>query len=143
VNVTYTNQPPTSLSPPNVQAQSFVKTLHTNDYLSVTVSGPNADDYHLIVNSGGSDGAQMEKSDGHYPPIPSVPGQIYALRAQQYVKGVSDGTDPWSPFSKPITLTANARVRSVRVFLSISGVLNPGTGIRQYAGGSTRGMMGL
>jgi hypothetical protein len=143
VNVTYTNQPPTTLSPPNIQVQSFVKTLHTNDYLSVTVSGANASDYHLIVNSGGSDGPQMEKSDGNFPPVPSVPGKTYALRAQQYYKGVTDGTDPWSPFSTPILVVANARVRSVRTFLSISGVLNPGTGVRQFAGSSTRGMMGV
>ena len=144
LKITYTNQPPPpKLPPPNVQAQSFVKTLHTNDYLSVTVSGSNAGDYHLIVNSNGSDGPQLEKSDGHFPPIPSVPGRTYALRAQQYYKGITDGTDPWSPFSTPIVVVANARVRSLRTFLSISGVLNPGTGVRQYAAGSTRRMMGV
>jgi hypothetical protein len=141
LNITYTNPPPPTLPPPNIQAQSFVKTLTANDYLSVTVSGANSDNYNLIVNTDGTDNAQQNSSNGNYPPIPSVPGKAYALRAEQHIKGYG-----WSPFSTPITVIANPRVRSLRTFLSISGVLHPGTRVRQYAAAnrnSTGIMMGL
>jgi hypothetical protein len=147
LNVTYAPGPPSSkFPPPNVQAQSFVKTLNNNDYILVSVSAANSDGYNLIVNSGGTDEAQQHSDDGSFPPVPTIPGRAYSFRAEEHNTGSGQNAPGWSLFSTPITVIANPRVRSLRTFLSISGVLNQGAGVRRYTlntVGSTRIMMGL
>ena len=146
MNITYTSPPTFHPPPPVVQVASIAKTLGAGDYLDVTVIGSNSDSYNLIVNVDGADDAQRNSSDGRFPPIPSTPGKEYFLRAEQHNKGSAGGAPMWSPFSQPTAIIAVSRVRAVRNFLGLSGVLNPGTGVRQYASrtaGSIRIMMGL
>jgi hypothetical protein len=145
MTITYTSPPIYQVPPPIVQAVSVPKTLGAGDHLDVTVIGGNSDSYNLIVNDG-EDEAQRGSSDGLFPGIPSTPGTRYFLRAQQHNKGSAGGPPMWSAFSKATPIVAVARMRAVRNFLSLSGVLNPGTGVRQYASRSAdsiRTMMGL
>ena len=146
MNITYTSPPTYHPPPPVVKVSSIPKTLEAGDHLDVTVLGSNSDSYNLIVRVDGEDDAQRNSSDGTYPPIPSIPGKEYFLRAEQHNKGTSGGVPAWSPFSTPTPIVAVPRVRAVRNFLGLSGVLNPGTGVRQYASrtvGSTRTMLGI
>jgi hypothetical protein len=146
MNITYTAPPQQKALPPAVQVASIVKTLSAQDHLDVTVIGSNSDNYNLIVNSDGQDQVQRSSNNGIFPSIPSIPGKQYLLRAQQHNKGSATIPRMWSAFSTPTLIVASPRVRSLRMFLVISGVLKPGTTVREYAAStqaSTRTMMGV
>jgi hypothetical protein len=146
ITITYTSPPQQKPPPPSVQVASIVKTLSAQDHLDVTVIGSNSDNFNLIVNSNGQDQAQRSSGNGIFPGIPAVPGERFLLRAQQHNKGSGTNAVMWSLFSTPTPIVASPRVRSLRIFLVLSGVLNPGTAVRQYAAtakASTRTMMGI
>ena len=140
------NPPGGLLTPPNIQISSSVKTLTSNDQLNVTVYAtipPPVDQYQIRWDYRGEYQGQINSKDPWFS-IPSVPGGVYAIKAQQ--RGVDFNGDPWSAWCSPVTYVASRRVRSLRVFLSVSNVLGPDVGVRQYAGsnnGSTRTMMGI
>jgi hypothetical protein len=144
--MTYTTPPPPPKpAPPQVVPTPYIKTLTTPDHIDIATTASNCDGYNLIVNIDGGDTPQLSNSQGQFS-IPSTPGRRYAFRAEQHNKG-SDVIPPsWSLFSTPVVLVAPPRTRSIRAFLNISGILQQGTGIRQYTiptQGSTRTMMGL
>jgi hypothetical protein len=145
-SVTYPAPPPTSgFPPPSVEVSSAVKTLTSNDQLEITVIATvnPVDQYQVIVNFDGDDLPQLNGNDPWFS-IPSVPGGVYAVKAQQ--RGVNFDGDPWSRWCIPERVVAKQRVRSLRVFLSISNVLKPDVGVRQYAdseNGSIRRTMGI
>jgi hypothetical protein len=137
--------PGSGIAPPNLQASSIAKTLTSNDHIDVTVlpTISPTDHFHIIVNTNGSDEPQRDSDQPSFS-FPSAPGVSYAIKAQQ--RGVNFDGDPWSAWCSPVVVIANQRMRSLRFFLGNSGVLQPGTRVRQYAQnnrGSTRSMMGL
>jgi hypothetical protein len=144
--MSYPAVPPGSgIAPPNLQAVSIPRTLTSNDHIDVTVipTLSEADQFNIIVHHNGSDQPQQD-SDQPWFTFPSVPGDSYAIKAQQ--KGVNFNGDPWSAWCVPKVIVANQRTRLLRVFLSDSGVLTSGGTVRQYAQnaeGSTRSMMGI
>ncbi len=134
------------LPPPGIEVTSSVKTLTSNNQLNVTVYAsipPPVDHYQIRWDYRGEYQGQLDSKDPWFS-IPSVPGGVYAVKAQQ--RGVNFNGDPWSAWCSPETVVASQSVRSLRVFLSLSGVLKPGVTVRQYAQnaeGSTRSMMGI
>ena len=145
-SIAYPPAPPSSLfPPPKVEVSSSVKTLTSNDQINITVIATIAsvDQYQVIVNFKGDDLPQLNSNDPWFS-IPSVPGGVYTVKAQQ--RGVNFNGDPWSAWCAPVPYVASQRARSLRVFLNNSGVLKSGVTVRQYAQndkGSTRSMMGL
>jgi hypothetical protein len=133
------------IAPPDIQASSIAKTLTSNDHIDVTVipTISPTHEFHIIVNTNGNDEPQQDSDQPSFS-FRSAPGVSYAIKAQQ--KGVNFNGDPWSAWCTPVVVVANQRVRSLRLFLGNSGVLLPGTRVRQYAQnnrGSTGSMMGL
>jgi hypothetical protein len=134
------------LPPPNIGVSSSLKTLTSDDRLNVTVYAtipPPVDQYQIRWDLNGNYQGQINSKDPWFS-IPSVPGGVYAVKAQQ--RGVNFDGDPWSAWCSPVTYVASQRARSLRVFLNNSGVLRSGVTVRQYAQndkGSTRSMMGL
>ncbi len=141
-NITYTTPPPQPRpAPPHVSVAGVSKTLNQGDLITVTVTASNADAYNMIEHEDGSDNAQLSNNTGVFV-VPSTPGKSYTFRAEQRNRD----SKVWSLFSVPTPFIGPPRLRSLRSFLSLSGVLAPGTGVRQYAirtSSSIRSMMGL
>ncbi len=142
LNIIYTTPPPQPRpAPPHVSVTAVPKTLNQGDLITVTVTASNADAYNMIEHEDGSDNAQLSNNTGVFV-VPSTPGKRYTFRAEQRNRD----SRLWSLFSVPTPFTGPPRLRSLSSFLSLSGVLTHGTGVRQYASrthGSIRAMLGL
>ena len=142
LNIIYTTPPPQPRPvPPHVSVTGVPRSLNQGDLITVTVTASNADTYNMIEHEDGSDNAQLSNSTGVFT-VPSTPGKRYTFRAEQRNRD----SRLWSLFSVPTPFIGPPRLRSLSSFLSLSGVLTHGTGVRQYASrtnGSIRAMMGL
>lgn len=142
--VTYVAQPPSPpTAVPTITASAHPKTLSSNDRIDALVQG-GGNDFNLQYGLKAPPSQQLSDSKGNFS-FDTIPERHYLLTAQQ--RGhTSDGRDPWSPWSQPISVATPRRFRSLREFLSASNVLASGTKVAQYTkttAASVRRMMGL
>jgi hypothetical protein len=142
--ITYVAQPPSPpTAVPTLRASAHPKTLSGNDHIDALVRG-GGNDFNLRYGLKAPPSEQLGDSNGNFS-FETIPESHYVLTAQQ--RGhATDGSDPWSPWSQPITVATPRRFRSLREFLSASNVLASGTKVAQFTRktrASVRRMMGL